>query len=282
METAERLEGAAELCAVLAAGLRAGLTPERCLEVAGAQPSDERMRLSAGGLVGACWDVAIENGSAPGQLLGRLAEMLGSMALSMRQAEVAATGPRATIRLVLWLPAASLLMAQLAGIPAISVVLTTPVGWFLLLVGVGLLWAARRWLTHLVSAAQRMSWAAGLAPDLVAMVLRSSGSPAAAWNLVRAIPAEGYLTTDAQARDAQCCTSALDQADEWGVPAASLLELRANMERRCGQHEREANIAALGVRVMLPLGVCVLPAFVVLAVVPTVLALLSSTTALGA
>lgn len=282
METADRLDSAAELCAVLAAGLRAGLIPERCLEVAGAALEDERLRLVAGGLVGACWDVAIENGSAPGQLLGRLAEVMGSMATSMRQAEVAATGPRTTIRLVLWLPVVSLLLAQLTGIPAITVLLTTPVGWILLVTGIVLLSISRRWLSYLVSVAQRTSWATGLAPDLVAMVLRSSGSPAAAWSLVRAIPVEGYLTPEARARDAQCCGLALEQADEWGVPAAALLELRANLERRSGQHERETHIAALGVRVMLPLGLCVLPAFIALAVVPAVLALLSSTAVLGA
>lgn len=277
METAARLEDAGQLCAILAAGLRAGLTPDRCLVVAQATPDDERLRVVAGGIVGACWDVAIDSGSAPGQLMGRLSEVLTLLASAMRQSEVTAAGPRATIRLVIWLPIASLLIAQLAGIPAVTVLLTTAMGWGMLGAGVALLWFARRWLHILIRRAQRFSWATGLAPDLVAMVLRAGGAPAMAWQLVESIPREGYLSEADRARDASSCTEALTQADEWGVPAASLLELQAQLQRRVGQHERESKLAALAVAVLLPLGACVLPAFVLIAVVPSVFALLSST-----
>ena len=277
MESAARLDKAAELCGVLASGLRAGLTPERCLDIAQVEGGDERLRRVAGGLVGACWDVAIESGAAPGQLLARLAAALSSSAHSLRQAEVAATGPRATIRLVVLLPIASLVMAQLAGIPAVMVLLTTALGWCLLIFGVALLWIARGWLNRLVHRAQRLSWATGLAPEVVAMVLRSGGSPLAAWRLVDAIPPEGYVTAEARLEEAQGCHRAIEQADEWGVPVAALLELQSQLQRRSQQQEREAQIATLSVRVLLPLGMCVLPAFVLLTVVPTVLALLSST-----
>ena len=276
-ETAVRLEGAAALCAVLSAALRAGLTPERCLEVAGVGPQDERLRLVAGGLVGSSWDVAIESGAAPARLLGRLSELLTSVASSMRQAEVAAAGPRATIRLVIWLPIASLLLSQLAGIPALAVLLTTPVGLAMLIAGVVLLWAARVWMTTLITRAQRYSWATGLAPDLVAMALHSGASPATAWHLVEQIPEQGYLDVESRQRDVESCQHAVSQADAWGVPAAAMLELKARLLRRMEAQQREATVAALAVHVMLPLGVCVLPALVLLAAVPSVLALLSST-----
>ena len=271
-ETAVRLEGAAALCAVLSAALRAGLTPERCLEVAGVGPQDERLRLVAGGLVGSSWDVAIESGAAPARLLGRLSELLTAVASSMRQAEVAAAGPRATIRLVIWLPIASLLLSQLAGIPALAVLLTTPVGLAMLIA-----WAARVWTTTLITRAQRYSWATGLAPDLVAMALHSGASPATAWHLVEQIPEQGYLDVESRQRDVESCQHAVSQADAWGVPAAAMLELKARLLRRMEAQQREATVAALAVHVMLHLGVCVLPAFVLLAVVPSVLALLSST-----
>lgn len=277
MESAARLDDAAELCGALAAGLRAGLTPERCLEIAQVEEGDERLRAVAGGLVGACWDVAIESGAAPGRFLARLSEVLSSSAHSLRQAEVAASGPRATIRLVMMLPIASLLLAQIAGIPAVTELVATVWGWCLAIIGVALLWISRRWMNRLVRRAQRMSWACGLAPELVAMVLRSGGSPTAAWQLVDALPHEGYRTVEARTEDAQICRRAIEQADEWGIPVAALLELQASLQRRTQQQEREVQMATLGVRVMLPLGMCVLPAFVLLAVIPTVLALLSST-----
>ena len=276
-ETALRLEGAAELCAVLSAALRAGLTPERCFEVAGIEPTDERLRVVAGGLVGRCWEVAVESGSAPGIMLGTLGHVLLSLAQVMRQADVAAAGPRATLRLVTWLPVASLGIAQLAGIPALTVLLTTGVGWLLLLSGVALILLARWWLSRLVAGATQLSWAIGLAPDLMAMVLRSGASPAVARELVSAIPVDGYLTSEDRDNDARACDAALTHSDEWGLPGAALLELNASLMRRAHQHIHDRSLAALGVRVLVPLGVCVLPAFVLLAVVPSVLALLSST-----
>lgn len=276
-QTADDLESAAELCALLGAALQAGLTPERALQVAAVSANDARMRVVGGGLVGACWDVAIETGAAPGRLLSRLGKVLTTFAASARQAEVAAAGPRATIRLVTWLPVAALALAQLAGIPALTVLTTTEMGWVMLLGSAVLMFSARRWLTVLVSRSQRFSWAYGLAPELVAMVLRSAGSPATAWELVAAIPEAGYLSLSDCTRDAEACQQSLQRSDEWGVPAAALLELQAQQLRRQAQHDRDLAHARLSVRVLLPLGVCVLPAFVMLAVVPSVLALLSST-----
>lgn len=276
-ETAERLENAAELCAILSSALQAGLTPQRCLRVAGVAHHDERLHDVAGGLVGLCWNVAVETGAAPGKLLGRLGQALSDLATVMRQATVAAAGPRATLRLVVWLPLASLLIAQVSGIPALTVLLTTVGGWILTASGVVLLFTAQWWLTRLVTRAQQFSWATGFAPDLMAMVLRTSGSPASAMQLVEAIPAHGYLDEAARQRDVDVCHEAHVRSDEWGVPVAAFLELQAQLLRRQSQHDQQTRLAALAVRVLVPLGVCVLPAFVLLAVVPSVLALLSST-----
>lgn len=276
-ETADRLETVAHLCAVLASALRAGLTPARALEVAECTETDERLRSIGGGILGACWDVAIESGASPGQLLDRLSVVLAEQATSMRQAEVAAAGPRATFRLVLWLPLGSVIIAQLAGIPALTVLVSTGGGLVLLALGLSLLVVAQRWLNLLVSRAQRFSWACGLAPDLLAMVLRSSGAPSKAWGLVDIIPSEGYRDLAAREHEKQVCHDTLARSDEWGVPAAALLELHAALLRRHAQQIRDVAHAKLTVKVLIPLGVCVLPAFVLLAVVPSVLALLSST-----
>jgi tight adherence protein B len=68
-------------------------------------------------------------------------------------------------------------------------------------------------------------------------------------------------------------------AESAGAPATELLTASARQRRRSDRAERRRAAAALGVRLMLPLGVCVLPSFLLLAVVPLLLSLLSSTAA---
>jgi pilus assembly protein TadC len=72
--------------------------------------------------------------------------------------------------------------------------------------------------------------------------------------------------------------AALDEvlllARESGVAVAPVLSAAASEERRRQAADARAAAARLGVRVVLPTGLCLLPAFVLLAIVPLVLALL--------
>jgi hypothetical protein len=72
--------------------------------------------------------------------------------------------------------------------------------------------------------------------------------------------------------------AALDEAlllaRESGVAVAPLLAAAAAQERRRQAAAARAAAARLGVRVVLPTGLCLLPAFVLLTIVPLVLALL--------
>lgn len=67
---------------------------------------------------------------------------------------------------------------------------------------------------------------------------------------------------------------ALDFAACTGAPSAELLFSRAGQIRRRRHRELERRAAALGVRLVVPLGVCSLPAFLCLGVVPVLLAML--------
>ena len=63
-----------------------------------------------------------------------------------------------------------------------------------------------------------------------------------------------------------------------GVPAVVLLRSEADGRRRAARvRSRPARAAELETRLLLPLGLCVLPAFVLLGVVPIALAIVSST-----
>jgi hypothetical protein len=68
--------------------------------------------------------------------------------------------------------------------------------------------------------------------------------------------------------------SALGFAAVTGAPSAAIVHARAAQLRRRQNRALERRAAALGVRLVVPLGVCALPAFACLGVVPVVLALL--------
>lgn len=61
-----------------------------------------------------------------------------------------------------------------------------------------------------------------------------------------------------------------------GAPSAAVLLAAAAQLRRKRSREAERRAAALGVRLVVPLGLCGLPAFIVLTVVPLLLSLLPS------
>lgn len=58
-----------------------------------------------------------------------------------------------------------------------------------------------------------------------------------------------------------------------GAPTASLLYAEAGQMRRAVQRKAEQRAAALGVKLVLPLGLCALPAFICLGIVPVIVAM---------
>jgi len=69
---------------------------------------------------------------------------------------------------------------------------------------------------------------------------------------------------------------ALSFAALTGAPAAPLLFAEARQRRRQQQRDAEKRAAALGVKLVVPLGLCSLPAFVCLGIVPVVVAMVPS------
>jgi pilus assembly protein TadC len=70
--------------------------------------------------------------------------------------------------------------------------------------------------------------------------------------------------------------SALGFAAVTGVPSSAILYAQAARLRREQFRAAERRAAALGVKLVVPLGLCSLPAFVCLGIVPVLLAMLSS------
>jgi tight adherence protein B len=107
----------------------------------------------------------------------------------------------------------------------------------------------------------------------VAVAVSGGVSASAALDRVAEALAEAGLPPD------DAAAPAITFAQGAGVPVAGLLRAEAREARRNAQAAVRMRIAALGTRLLLPLGLCVLPAFVALGVAPLLLAMIGSTLA---
>ena len=96
---------------------------------------------------------------------------------------------------------------------------------------------------------------------LAAAVLRLGGTPAAA---LRAAADRSGLD------ELRAAAAALEAAERWGAPPAEALAARAEALRSRARLHAEAEAGRAAVRLAFPLVLCLLPAFVLLTVVPTV------------
>lgn len=129
--------------------------------------------------------------------------------------------------------------------------------------------------------------------DLVAAVLAAGAPVATTLDLVAEAvgeyaPRQAEQLADLARRSALAVPGSSDRGPGWlqlldhalllardaGVPPAGILVAAAEQERRRRADRRRLAAARLGVQVVLPTGLCLLPAFVLLTVVPMVVALL--------
>ncbi|MBM7413174.1 tight adherence protein B [Clavibacter michiganensis] len=235
----------------------------------------------AGGATARSWcalaaglEVADRTGAPLARSLHRLADSLVDIARVRRDAGTALAGPVATSRTVLLMPGAGLLLAAGLGFDPLRVLVTTVPGLACLVVGSSLVAIGWRWNRGLVSRAVSREPAPGLVLDLVAMAMSGGASvPRAVAVVRRACERAGLGTGD----DLAAVGSVVDAAARTGAPVAALLGSEAERIRRDAATRAERAAARLAARLMLPLGVCILPAFLAVGVVPMLLAVVSST-----
>ena len=232
-------------------------------------PMIERVAWSA---LAAAWWVAVESGAPLAPTLHRFAASLRDLAQSLRDVEVALAGPLATSRIVLALPAVGLLFGALLGFDAPRILATTPAGWGCLVIGALLIAGGVRWNRRLIRRARQIDATPGIALELLAIAVSGGASLDRSRVLVELALGEAGLSPLGQDAD-----EVLAFSRAAGVPAAALLQSEAQEVRRSTRTRAQLQAAELGTRLLLPLGVCILPAFVALGVAPIVIAILSST-----
>ena len=227
----------------------------------------------------AAWDVATQAGAPLAACLRDLAGAFRDLGQLHRDLAVALTGPRATARMVLVLPAVALLFGTVLGFDTLHTLFLTGPGLACLTVGGLLMLGAARWNRRLVATAGSQGPAPGLELDLTAIGMAGGGSLAGARATARRSAERfGLRPPGASATAADAVIDrVLDLSARAGVPAGDLLRSEAAQARRDARTAGRQRAETLAVTLMIPLGVCVLPAFMLVGVAPLLLSVLAST-----
>ena len=223
----------------------------------------------------AAWSVASEAGAPLAPTLREFAASLRSLADAQRDIAVALSAPVATAKLVSMLPAVGVLFGLVLGFDTIGVLFGTAPGLVCLAAGLALMLAALAWNRQLIARARPTDLTPGMRLELMAIAV-SGGSA-----LERAVASVDRAVRECGLAESSGGTEAvagvLAMSRRAGVPAAELLRSEAEEERRSARADAATRASVLAVRLMLPLGLCILPAFMLLGVAPLLIAVITST-----
>ena len=227
-------------------------------------------------------------------------------ALLGRQSALAA--PRATGRILSWLPLLGLGLGVLMGSDPVGVLTGSILGALTGMLGLGLAFAGRRWTAALVHRAEVESAASNgveqtsnvppvdtaLVLELLAAQLRAGLAPLAALGtLAEALNSRplhtvcqrlqmgsnwGSAWSGSAAGTFGELRDALAPAYTGGAPSTALLLSLADAHRLSERRAAERAAGKLSVALVVPLGLCSLPAFICLGIVPILISLLPTLT----
>jgi tight adherence protein B len=259
------LEGAGDVPATICEAMSAGESPHDAIARI-TQGADESWRA-----VGACWAIARECGAPVAPALGALAEALRDSSRTERQISAAVAGPRATMRLVMVLPIVGALGGALGGFDTLGFLVTTAAGGGLLVAGALMMAGAWWWLRLAVARASPPPGALSLELDLFAVATQGAALPERASILV----SENLTRYSLLSPERSVVPSLISLSRRAGVPVSALARSAASVHRDTVRTDAENRVQRLGVAVVLPLGLLVLPAFVMVAIVPLAVSLWS-------
>ena len=143
----------------VAAAIRREVSGETASEGTGAAVAKSAVGVRAGrdmrvwGELAACFDTAEASGCPLADVLARFAAHLETEDDAEAARQTALAGPRATVRLLTWLPLSGLGLGLLLGVDPVATLLGNPWGLLALAAGAVLTTAGRLWSSRLVRAA---------------------------------------------------------------------------------------------------------------------------------
>ncbi len=253
----------------LAALVRSGLSSRQALEGFKIQELSPRQRQQFKFI----WQVAIQSGGRIAESLERLGQVFFQQQKQLSELEIAYSSPRATARLILWLPLASMFVGQLLGISAIEASLNSRFGVIALGLGLLMLIGAKIWSGRMLQRARPTSLDPAGYLDAVVIGLRAGLPPEKAKSLAdKNLTAEMGLT--ASENELEELASATGLSKKTGIPLGEIISAKADSLRQSNWHQKAEQVSKLSVSLMIPLGLAALPAFILLAVVPMALGLM--------
>ncbi|MEY2815508.1 MAG: hypothetical protein RJA78_84 [Actinomycetota bacterium] len=244
----------------LAGLLRSGVALPKAIKIIGGLPVSN---LGLSYLLG----VAIRSGASVAAEIEVVAELSENRERALERIAIAYAGPKASSRLVIWLPVVTVLIAQLSGVDLLATVVDRPALAISILLGIALLAAAKVVSSSLLRRAMPEQDHPGY--FLMAVALASGGG--ANLNKAQRLAFEEYEVVFGRepAEDELLAMAEISNLVETtGARVSDLLRAQARNLQRQQLTRNELKIERLGVRLMFPLGLAVLPAFVCLAVIP--------------
>ena len=217
--------------------------------------------------VAAAWRVATTVGAPLADSLRVLATVLRDAQDAADDVRVALAEPAGTARLMGWLPLVALALGAMLGFDTLRVLVGSPLGIACLVAGLGLILAAQRWSAALVRRATPEGGVPGLGSELFAIAMSGGVSLDRADGVIREATGAG------PDRETEAVLSLSRTA---GVPAVELLRASASLARHRARVDGRLRAARLSSRLLVPLGVCTLPAFLLLGVAPMLLSVMST------
>jgi tight adherence protein B len=221
------------------------------------------------------WGLAFQIGGPITLALERLAEVFDRQQKNLSEIQLAFAGPQATARLVSWLPLAALALAQLVGMNPLGAITGSIAGLVSVLLGAGLLAVGQRWSKRLLEKADSKSLDPGAFIDAVLIGLQA-GLPLRKSELAAKEHFKVVFQQAVTEREIAVIKSVAELARDSGAALTKILAAEADQLREQERYEISEKIARLGIRLMIPLGVAVLPAFILIAIVPIAISLLSN------
>lgn len=234
------------------------------------------------------WNFIDRVGAAPAEILNVAADAIDQDARAAQARATAQAGPQASSRILSTLPLLGMVGAGIVGVNPWDFYLSSLIGALDFGLGTALMGAgwiiSRRMVTHAAQAGQYAYDAAFTMTLMQAGIESGASIPATIEAVGRSMRVrelsecarmlkEGLNWWEAWEQvpaDFLPVARVMQSAWEQGSSPVVLLRHGAELERRRIQRSVELAHARLGVRLMLPLGLCYLPAFIALGVIPVI------------
>ena len=215
--------------------------------------------------------VAHDTGAPLGEALWALSAALRERYDAERAVRATILAPVYTQRLLMGLPVLGLVVSAALGVDALGFLTSSALGWTSLVAAVGLMVGAWRWSRAMIRHALPGAGFLSPALDLLAIATSGGASPEVARSRVEdALTRHGLDAPEGTALDNLPVLSR-----RVGIPLRALAVAEASWSRARVKADAAEKSAALSVKILIPLGVFVLPAFVIVGVIPVVFALLA-------